>query len=153
MKRAVLLFLGAVVAACGSGTSDVGIQIGTTGNALACHVMGLQAKLQVSGVSPDCALQVNSDDSVMGTCPAIPTGAVREFRLLYFALLPPNSPPPQELDLAQASVSVDLRNWSSNNLIISYPPDSLDTSFDDDMDGVNNLRELCTGMNPRDPHG
>jgi hypothetical protein len=158
VNRASILLLALFAASCGGNVGEVGIQIGTAAHALSCHVAGLQAKLLVGGALPDagvidCPLQVNSDDTVQGTCPAIPTGSVDEFRLLYFVELDPSQPPPQELDLAQASVMVDLRNFGAKNLDISYPPNSIDTSsFDDNMDGVSNLMSVCTGQNPRAKH-
>jgi hypothetical protein len=147
MRRAFLLLLLTALASCGGEPARLRFAFRIAGLAPAgCMLPGLQAKLEVAPF-PDCPLTVASDDTVTGDCPAVPAGAMREFKLVYFVLLA-NDPKP-ELDLATAVADVDLTGWTQKTLELDFPSDSINTDIDDDNDGLSNIQELCMGKNPR----
>jgi hypothetical protein len=147
MRRLLQISLFALAATgCGveaQGTARIALRM----HQLGCEIPPLQAKLEVTGQAEDCPLEVSADRTVSGVCPAIPTGAVLEFRLLYFLLT--EGPGDPLVQLATAIESLDLTETSDREVTLSFPASSLNRDYDDDMDGQSNIAEVCAGTNPR----
>lgn len=144
MKRVLFLPI-LFAAACGGEATDApAMHVGFRAHALKCDVADIEAKLQIAFVDEECPLTVNEDRTVEGTCPAVPTGSVRDFRLIYFKMLPGD---PVPLDLASAIETADLRSVKSSPFTLSF--NSVDTDIDDDGDNASNIVEVCEGKNPR----
>jgi len=145
VKRVLIALV--MFAGCG-GEPQPGLQVGFKMHALKCERTDMQARIQVQVEGGyDCPLTVNPDRTVHGRCPSIPTGAIREFRLIYFAEIPGQ----QNLDLATALTEADLRGWTREEVAVEFPQASVSTDIDDDSDGMSNIVEWCTMQNPRGP--
>ncbi len=72
---------------------------------------GLQATLHVSGGNPSCPLQVAADLSVTGRCAGYVPQAEQTFLLIAYTL-PLPGPPAEQVALAYALTSADLRPGS-----------------------------------------
>ncbi|MEM7675526.1 MAG: hypothetical protein AAF449_05935 [Myxococcota bacterium] len=132
------------VMGCGDDSSD--LQVRFQMQTIGCNQPGLSAYLQVTGVPGVCELNIGEDRTVSGRCAAVPTGAVRIFRLVYFFRMPGERP--VNVDLARISVELDLRNETRTSIVLAFPADRLVTSMDDDDDGRSNLTEFCEGTDP-----
>lgn len=148
MKR-LMIFAPILFAACGGAEAPVmTAQVGFKVHALKCDRDGLLAKMQVQVEGGyECPLLVNADRTVQGSCSSIPTGAIREFRLIYFA----KRPGEPDLDVATALTEADLRGYTRAQLRVEFPQASINTDIDDDQDGKSNIVEWCSMENPRGP--
>ena len=133
----------ALTVGCGD---DPGVetQVAFQMEGIACDQPGILAYLQVTGVPGICPLEVGEDRTVQGRCAPVPTGAIRDFRLVYYIQVDG-----EEVQLATATIQVDLREQSSSSVVLDFQPSMLVTSMDDDGDGRVNLVEFCEGTNPR----
>lgn len=102
----------------------------------------MQASLQASEVEGFCPLMVSANRQVTGTCYDVPAGAVRAFRLIYYATYD------RDYELAVATETLDLSNASEKSIVLEFDEESLDTNRDDDGDGFLNLVEYCCGSHP-----
>ena len=102
----------------------------------------MQASLQASEIDGFCPLMVNADREVSGTCFNVPAGAVRAFRLIYYASYD------RDYELAVATETLDLTKEKRSSIVLSFDEESLDTNRDDDGDGFLNLVEYCCGSHP-----
>ena len=142
------LFLVVSVACGGAPSADDGaMRVGVSFRALECTRDGVQAKLQVTG-GYECPLVLRADGTAHGVCSAIPTGGIRDFRLVYFIVLEANRPETL-LELATAVITRDLTHYSDSELRLVFTPADLETDLDDDGDGQSNVTEFCLGTNPR----
>lgn len=138
--------LAASAVACGGEAEpEATMQVAFRQHALKCDRPGMQAKLQVAG-STDCDLVVGADRTVEGVCRRVPTGQVRQLRLVYFATLDPPADP-ATLDLAVAFGQADLTDQRDAELIVTF--DRIDEYPNDDPDPASNLEEWCNFGNPR----
>lgn len=143
--RLPLLALVALASACG-GADDVGaLRVALRMNELPCDngIPGLQAELGVPEHDA-CPLEVASDRTISGTCPAIAAGRIYEVRLAYFVQLSPD----QRVDIARIYQTVDLTNPSDAVVALSFPDAKLETDIDTDSDNVDNIHEVCAGRDP-----
>jgi hypothetical protein len=149
--RGLIVASALAIASCGGADDHVAMHLAFKMQALMCPITDLQARLQVQGPGIkgeiDCPLAVASDLTVSGTCPHIPTGGVREFRLEYFVIR--NN---REVELAYDLQMLDFTTVKTRVVAIDFT-DMLTTNIDDDGDGVTNIVEVCTGMDPENPNG
>ncbi|MEQ9500778.1 MAG: hypothetical protein RIT81_28155 [Deltaproteobacteria bacterium] len=144
MKKTMFAALLAL-AACGGEPEEPGMEIAMQMHALQCDVPGMQARLTVSGILDRvCPLQVNADRTVTGICRPIPTGEIRDFRLIYFYYPTPTT----ELELATVIARLDLRNETREQVRVEFPADRVFTELDADADTRSNIEEFCTGTDP-----
>ena len=114
--------------------------------AFTCARPGLQARLEISG-GARCPLEITAEQTAVGTCPPVATGQVVLFRLLYFVATL-RGEEVVEVQLAAATLERDLREYSDEQLTLSFELNQISAAFDDDADGVSNLEEICNGTNP-----
>ncbi|MEQ8278294.1 MAG: hypothetical protein RMA76_37970 [Deltaproteobacteria bacterium] len=145
MKKTMFAALLAL-AACGGepGDEEPAMAIGFQMHALQCDVPGMMARLEVSGVPGICPLQVNADRTVTGVCKPVPTGEIRDFRLIYFYFPTPTT----ELELATVIARLDLRNETREQVRVEFPADRVFTELDADADTRSNIEEFCMGTDP-----
>ena len=133
-----------VLVAMGCGGSDDGAtRLSFPLQGELCAQPGLLAYLQVTGVPGICPLEVGADRTVSGRCDGVPTGQIRELRLVYYI-----QADGREVRLAQATTQLDLRNQTDAQVDVVFEADDLITSFDEDEDGRSNLLEFCEGTDP-----
>lgn len=135
----------AVILSCGD-APEVATELAFQVAEDVCDQPGLQAYLQVTGIPGICPLTVNPDRTIEGRCAPIPTGAIRDVRLVYYIVQAD-----EEVRLATATVQVDLRDVENRSVRVNFNSSMLVTSFDDDEDGQTNLDEFCVGTDPRQP--
>lgn len=138
------LLAGAPLTACGDDAAP--LQVNFQMQTLDCDRAGLLAYLQVIGVPGICPLQVNADRTVSGACAPVPTGEIREFRLVYYTVLDE-----QEVQLATVRTQVDLRDESRSSIVVDFEASPIMSDIDEDDDGRSNLVEFCEGTDLRVP--
>ncbi len=152
--RPLGLQFGAVAAgfalACGEPGPE--LEVGFSTHRLECEVRDLQAWLQVSGVDGFCPLEVLPDRTIQGVCGPVPGRAERVFSILYYVFLPNFTGVSTQVDLARASLAVDLTEETREEVPVDFGAATLVTSFDADLDGLSNLVEVCRGTDPLDPN-
>lgn len=136
----------------GSADEPAPIAIRFQQHALGCRIPILQAKLQILGLKGFCALDVAENGTVSGICPAVPTGKVRTFRLVYFVEWPSPAGTNVEVQLATILLQVDLTNIKKRQILVDFPQDDLYTDYDDGG-GMPNLQRVCAGRSPLGPPG
>jgi hypothetical protein len=148
MRAPAIIALALGLAGCGAGTEGPVMQIGFKRQALECTIDQLQAKLQNDRVVGSCPLMVNPDDTVSGTCPAVPTGMRTTFRLEYYIVEEAPTGEMKEVQLAVAVKILDLTDFKRKTAVLEFSEGELMTNFDDDDDGLSNIIEVCTGRDP-----
>jgi hypothetical protein len=137
----------ALAGSCGGAEEAPPLEFAFRMHALDCGAsVPLQARLEVSGVEGVCPLDVRADRTVLGVCRGIPTGELRDFRLVYYYF---DAALQDEVQLAAVTARVDLRDARERQLRLEFPADRMDTSADDDGDCRSNLFEYCSGRSPR----
>jgi len=106
---------------------------------IAQAIPGLSARLDISGFRADIPMTVNADGTVSTTVENVPPG-LRTFTITYRSS--------NFLTLATASGSVNVQA----NATTQATWNTVNTTIDDDGDGVSNLEEVQKGTNPQDPN-